>query len=129
MDCKNTMLALAPWNCQASFSPLLALALLLPATPSLAATETSEDVTQESGDAQWIWSPAHAKGEVPVGDCFFRKSFDLKKPAIGEIQITADNRFELFVNGQPIGRGQDWRQLQVYDISAPLRVGPQQAWP
>jgi len=75
-------------------------------------------------EPQWIWSPAHQKNEVPAVDCFFRKSFDLKAPELGEVQITADNRFELFVNGVAIGHGEDWRQLQVYDISKYLRKGP-----
>ncbi|MEM8946847.1 MAG: HEAT repeat domain-containing protein [Planctomycetota bacterium] len=74
-------------------------------------------------EPQWIWSPSHQKNEVPVGDCFFRKSFNLKSPELGEVQITADNRFELLVNEQPVGRGEDWRQLQVYDISKLLRKG------
>ena len=28
--------------------------------------------------ANWIWSPAYAKDEVPVGDCYFRKTFSLE---------------------------------------------------
>ena len=76
-----------------------------------------------SQEPQWIWSPSHTKNEVPVGNCYFRKSFDLKTPELGEVQITADNRFELFVNEQPIGRSEDWRQMQVYDISKHLRPG------
>ncbi len=28
--------------------------------------------------ANWIWSPAYAKDEVPVGDCYFRKTFSLQ---------------------------------------------------
>ena len=79
--------------------------------------------TATAQEAQWIWSPSHTKNEVPVGDCFFRKSFNLTSPELGEIQITADNRFELLVNEQPVGRGEDWRQLQVYDISKFLRKG------
>ncbi len=79
--------------------------------------------TLKAQEPQWIWSSAHQKNEVPAGDCFFRKSFDLKAPELGEVQITADNRFELFVNNQPVGKGEDWRQLQVYDISKHLRKG------
>ena len=77
----------------------------------------------DAQEPQWIWSSAHQKNEVPVGDCFFRKSFDLKAPELGEVQITADNRFELLVNDQLIGKGEDWRQMQVYDISKFLRKG------
>lgn len=74
-------------------------------------------------ETQWIWSPAHEKNEVPPTDCFFRKSFDLQTPELGEVQITADNRYELLVNDQLVGRGEDWRKMQVYDISKHLRKG------
>ena len=74
-------------------------------------------------EPQWIWSSAHQKNKVPEGDCFFRKSFHLKAPELGEVQITADNQFELFVNDQPVGKGEDWRQLQVFDVSKHLRKG------
>ncbi len=79
--------------------------------------------TASAQEASWIWSSAHQKNEIPVGDCYFRKSFDLKTPELGEVQITADNRFELWVNDQPIGQGEDWRQLQVFDISKHLKPG------
>lgn len=79
--------------------------------------------TAAAQEPQWIWSSAHTKNEVPVGDCYFRKSFDLQGPELGEVQITADNRYELFVNDQPVGRGEDWRQMQVFDISKFLRKG------
>ena len=74
-------------------------------------------------DAQWIWSPAQNKDEVPVGDCFFRKTFSMGKPEAGQIQITADNRFELIINGRPVGTGNDWRQMQVYDVTKLLSRG------
>ncbi|HEX6962833.1 MAG TPA: HEAT repeat domain-containing protein [Lacipirellula sp.] len=76
------------------------------------------------GEAHWIWSPAQTKNEIPVGECYFRKSFDLAGAAEGaEVQITADNEFELTVNGQPVATGVDWRKLQVHDIAKLLRKG------
>ncbi|MCG8450941.1 MAG: HEAT repeat domain-containing protein [Pirellulales bacterium] len=123
MDCQNAMSVVAFWTRRFCCSLLLGLTPFGLHPTSFAAVETSEDVTYERGDAEWIWSPAHTKNEVPVGDCYFRKSFLLKKPSSGEIRATADNRFELFVNGQPIGQSKDWRQMQVFDISKQLRVG------
>ncbi len=93
------------------------------ALPSCAETLVENIAGQNLGDAQWIWSPAHSRNEVPVGDCYFRKSFKLGTPEVGEVQITADNQFQLFVNGQPVGQGADWRQLEVYDISKHLKKG------
>ena len=85
--------------------------------------DLAENVTNELGSAEWIWSPAHTRNEIPIGDCYFRKTFDLSEPDVGEVQITADNEFELFVNGQPVGQGNDWRQLQVFEISSHLVRG------
>ena len=72
---------------------------------------------------QWIWSAAHTKDEVPVSTCYFRKSFKLAKPGEGEVHITADNKFQLFVNSKPVGEGSDWRQIKIFDISKYLHKG------
>lgn len=82
-----------------------------------------ENVTNELGSAEWIWSPSHTKNEIPVGECYFRKTFEVTDPDIGEVQITADNEFELFVNGKAVGTGNDWRQLKVFEISPHLVRG------
>jgi glucose/arabinose dehydrogenase len=77
----------------------------------------------DDGEAQWIWSPAQTKNEVPVGDCYFRKSFDLETLEAAQLHITADNQFELFVNGQAVAKGVDWRHMQVHDVTTLLHKG------
>ncbi|MEM9352959.1 MAG: HEAT repeat domain-containing protein [Planctomycetota bacterium] len=74
-------------------------------------------------EPMWVWSPAHKKGDVPAVDCYFRKTFELARPTSGQIQITADNAYEVFVNSQPVGRGGDWRRMNVHDISKALVNG------
>ena len=76
-----------------------------------------------SGDAEWIWSPAQTRNEAPAGDCYFRKTFDLTAIEAAEVQITADNKFELTVNGQAVAEGADWRQMQIHDVTKLLRKG------
>ncbi|MCC6491653.1 MAG: HEAT repeat domain-containing protein [Pirellulales bacterium] len=76
-----------------------------------------------NGEADWIWSPAHAKNEAPIGDCYFRRSFDLKDVEEAQVHITADNQWELFVNGQPVAKGVDWRQMQIHDVTKLLHNG------
>ena len=100
---------------------LLATVCLL--TASAFGQDLVENVTNELGSAEWIWSPAHTKNEIPVGECYFRKTFELTDPDVGEVQITADNEFELFVNGKAVGKGNDWRQLNVFEISPHLVRG------
>ncbi|MCA9235399.1 MAG: HEAT repeat domain-containing protein [Planctomycetales bacterium] len=76
-----------------------------------------------AAEAQWIWSPAHDKGAAPAGDCYFRKSFRMTAPEGGQLALTGDNKFEAFVNGQPVGSGADWRKMQQWDVSKLLRPG------
>ncbi len=85
--------------------------------------QTGRAAKETQIDAQWIWSPAEAKDEVPVGDCYFRKTFVLANPETGQVQITADNQYELLVNGQAVASGNDWRHLQIHDISKLLKRG------
>ncbi len=88
-----------------------------------AGADLAENVTNQLGSAEWIWSPAHTRDEVPKSVCYFRKSFELGEPEFGEVQVTADNEFELFVNGQRVGTGADWRKLEVFDITKLLVAG------
>ncbi|MEX2317405.1 MAG: HEAT repeat domain-containing protein [Pirellulales bacterium] len=74
--------------------------------------------------ANWIWSPAHQKDEVPVGDCYFRKAFTLGKVEMGQVHVACDNQYELYVNGKLVGRGSDWRKMDVHDITKLLVTGP-----
>jgi putative heme-binding domain-containing protein len=66
--------------------------------------------------AHWVWSPAYVKDEVPVGDCYFRKSFSLRQVEFGQVHIACDNQYELYVNGRLAGQGNDWRKMNVHDV-------------
>jgi putative heme-binding domain-containing protein len=73
--------------------------------------------------ANWIWSPAHKKDEVPVGDVYFRKTFELNQSDFGQVHIACDNQYELYVNGRLIGKGGDWRKMDVHDVQQYLVHG------
>jgi putative heme-binding domain-containing protein len=73
--------------------------------------------------ANWIWSPAYKKDEVPVGDCYFRKTFELNQADFGQVHIACDNRYELYVNGRLVGKGGDWRKMDVHDVAQYLIHG------
>ena len=82
--------------------------------------------TDSSREAQWIWSPAAASqssSTSPIGTCFFRRSFDMNQPEAGEVQITADESYELYVNGRKAGEGHNWHVMGVHDITQYLRAG------
>jgi putative heme-binding domain-containing protein len=91
----------------------LAAALML-AAPGWAAAQ----------EAQWIWSPDHAKDNVPVDEaCHFRKAISLRGPEAGHIAIAADDEYELYVNGRRIGSGRATRKLDEHDITRHLARG------
>ena len=73
--------------------------------------------------ANWIWSPAYKKDEVPVGECYFRKTFEVNQADFGQVHVACDNQYELYVNGRLIGKGGDWRKMDVHDINKYLVHG------
>ncbi len=66
--------------------------------------------------ANWIWSPAYPKDEVPVGDCYFRKTFRIGQADFAQVHVACDNQYELYINGRLAGQGADWRKMNVHDI-------------
>lgn len=67
---------------------------------------------------KWIWN------KVPAGNVWFRKSFLVRSGvASAKIAITADNSFELWVNGAKVGSDSEWRTVHVYDITRLVRPG------
>ncbi|MEM9826599.1 MAG: c-type cytochrome [Planctomycetota bacterium] len=76
-------------------------------------------------EAQWIWSQGGqaTQNANPGQVAFFRKTVNLRVPARGEIEISADDRYELFVNGKSVGRGESVRQMKKYDITPLLEIG------
>ncbi len=74
-------------------------------------------------DAHWIWSPDHKISAVPAGTCYFRKTFSLGRPEFGKLQVAADDRYKIYVNGRMVGAGRGWQPLKDYDISRYLTRG------
>jgi hypothetical protein len=95
----------------------------------LAQSEASPNpaLSTEKWEASWITCP-----NVPLheyGVYHFRKTFDLEQqPASFIINVSADNRYRLFVNGQPVcwgparGDVNHW-YFETVDIAASLRKG------
>ncbi len=75
-------------------------------------------------EAQWIWSPAYEKELAPAGRCYFRKSFSIAGAVeSGSVQIGCDDSYDLYVNGRHVGGGQNWKLLDVHDITKYLTPG------
>jgi hypothetical protein len=77
--------------------------------------------------AKWIW---HREGDpavaAPVGYRYFRRLLDLEAAhdiASAQMAMTADNGFELWVNGQRAGGGHDANQAFRMDVAQRLKPG------
>ena len=81
-----------------------------------APVDTAAPAEASLGEAQWIWSPTQAEGPVPKGAVFFRKWFPSSLPELAFLQITCDDKYEVYVNGRHVGEGKDWRKMQTFDI-------------
>ena len=77
--------------------------------------------------AKWIW---HNEGNpavgAPVGTRYFRRSFALEGNADIEsarVFMTADNSFELWVNGRKAGKGDNFHVAAMLDAKRLLKAG------
>jgi putative heme-binding domain-containing protein len=93
------------------------------AAPAPSTTAPTAAAGANDSDAAWIWSPSQTKNKIPAGDCYFRKTFSVVDVEAAQLHVTADNRFELFVNGKQAAAGADWRQMQVLDVTQHLVPG------
>jgi hypothetical protein len=78
-------------------------------------------------DAKWIWhdegNPAAA---APVGIRYFRRSVVLDAARAIEsarVAMTADNSFEVFINGRSAGTGDNFHRVYETDVTELLRPG------
>jgi signal transduction histidine kinase len=75
-----------------------------------------------AGVGNWIWDATVLDRQ----ECRFVREFEIPEGAVVEaarLRITADNSYQLFLDGQPIGRGGDWRVLIEYDLTRLLSAG------
>ncbi|HUY36118.1 MAG TPA: HEAT repeat domain-containing protein [Pirellulales bacterium] len=85
--------------------------------------QESSGIQPAAGEAEWIWSPAHAKDVVPLATCYFRKAIKVAKGDSVTAQVTGDDDYELFVNGEPVGKGDDWRLMKIFNLAEQLHSG------
>lgn len=77
--------------------------------------------------AKWVWFDDGTKSvTAPVGTCYF--SATLNVPTLdglesAELLLRVDNAFEATLNGQAVGKGDDFARLARIDVSKALKVG------
>lgn len=87
-----------------------------------ASVADGETLHGRTGVGAWIWDHSYHDRQ----ECRFVRAFDIPEGVAvesAELHITADNSYQLFLDGEPIGRGGDWRVLIRYDVKLLLTPG------
>ena len=76
--------------------------------------------------AQWIWrNEGRPRSSFAPGMRYFRHTFTLRDTELAQARLTmtADNRFECWINGQSVLAGTHFRKAYSTDVTACLRPG------
>ncbi|MCL2348783.1 MAG: family 78 glycoside hydrolase catalytic domain [Planctomycetaceae bacterium] len=83
-------------------------------------------VVPDLSQSRWIWSEKpDDRGDCRVGVATFRKTFELPKDEITSAicAFTGDNECKVFVNGQQVSEGTNFKNAPVADIAKHLKPG------
>ena len=65
----------------------------------------------------WIWrATGKPLGETAAETCWLRKPFQIKEASRLVLDVTADNSYELFLDGKQIAAGASWEVLNLVDL-------------
>jgi hypothetical protein len=84
--------------------------------------------------AHWIWKTAEtveAQNTSDYGPVIFVRRIDVPRRADtvdARIKITADNGYDLFVNGTPVGSGADWNVISTFPLTGTAALHPGANW-
>lgn len=79
--------------------------------------------TLSAAEPQWIWAGEGNPQAAPSANAYFRVTFQVENPQSGQVEITADNTYSLWINGERIGAGNDWQQIDRFDVTSRLLKG------
>lgn len=95
--------------------------------PDAGAGSTAESRASSLANAKWIWYPeGNPAASAPVSSRSFRKEFVIasnRKIVSAKAAITADNSFELRINGQVVSTGDNFHETFTTDVAAMLKPG------
>jgi signal transduction histidine kinase len=80
------------------------------------------DVACTNGLGCWIW----AKQVLNKQTIYLWKTFQVSQPypvVHAKLSISADNAYTVWLDGQEIGSGSDWRSLNIYELRGKLNPG------
>jgi signal transduction histidine kinase len=88
----------------------------------IAADSSDPYVSPTNGLGSWIWEKKVRDNQT----CLLWKTFDIppaSRVVKARLVMTADNEFTLYLDGRELGRGAEWRELFVFDLTRLLTPG------
>ena len=83
----------------------------------------AQEQNPDLAKAHWIWT-SPAPTAIGEWECYARKTFDLTGEATSAaVLITADNVYELYVNGKKIAADGHWATTETIDLTRSLKTG------
>jgi len=79
-------------------------------------------VSPTNGLGSWIWEETTHDDQT----CQLWKAFEIPKAGgvtNAQLALTVDNEFTLYLDGHELGRGAEWRELFVFDVTRLLSPG------
>ena len=108
-------------------SPLVLAVGLGPALSLAQDASSSKQPDSSKHPGFIIWSRANSTDNVPAEAVFFRRSFNTpsfhSKQTKAILQITCDDGYRVYINGQEIGSDKVWQSIESFDITAQLKTG------
>ena len=101
---------------------------LLGAVETLATNERTQTVTVDpyvsptNGMGSWIWEAKTLDNQT----CQFWRTIEIPqsgKVTKARLVMTADNEYTLYLDGRELGRGAEWRELFIFDLTQLLAPG------
>jgi signal transduction histidine kinase len=92
-------------------------------TPKIPMEKEQPYVSPTNGLGSWIWEEKTLDNQT----CQFWRTFEIPRESRVEnarLAMTVDNEFTLYLDGRELGRGAEWRELFVFDLTQLLTPGP-----
>jgi signal transduction histidine kinase len=74
------------------------------------------------GLGSWVWAEKTYDGQI----CQLWRSFEIPEKSTvvrARLSMTVDNEFTLYLDGQELGQGAEWRELFIFDLAPLLTPG------
>jgi putative heme-binding domain-containing protein len=85
--------------------------------------------TPPAPEVQWVWFPeGDPAASAPAETRYFLRVFTIDHPGDkpvteAALEITADNEYIVWINGTEVGKGDDWNQVNRFDVRKLLIKG------